>query len=130
MENEQIANSGHRRAPAREGQNVHSCTTIKVEDREKGTSDCRREVRQTELRIQNSEFRFPKPRNIHAGETKSAKMQWDPQKSVHWSAYDVKVAYFQEAHPSRNVIQKRVWQDRNPNSPDMEGFGAHWTQYQ
>ena len=40
------------------------------------------------------------------------------RQSVHWSAHDVKVAYFQEAHTSRNVMQTMGI----PNSPDVEDF--------
>ena len=33
----------------------------------------------------------------------------EPAQTVHWSANDMKVAYFQLATPSRNVTQKREW---------------------
>ena len=52
------------------------------------------------------------------------------KKTCHWSEQDMKLAHFPEAHPRRNVVQQRVWQDRSPNSPDIEGFKADWTKYQ
>ena len=35
----------------------------------------------------------------------------EPAQTVHWSVNDMKVAYFQETTPSRNVTQKREWND-------------------
>ena len=42
----------------------------------------------------------------------------------------MRVAYFQEAHPSRNVIQKRAWQDRNPNFLELKCVSADGTVFQ
>ena len=53
-----------------------------------------------------------------------------PNKPVHWSAYDVKVAFFQETPPSRNVIHRRVWRDRNANSSDLKDSSDDWTEDQ
>ena len=44
--NEEIGNNGHRKARAQEAQNVLSSTMTKVEEREKQTSDCGRQVQQ------------------------------------------------------------------------------------
>ena len=41
-------------------------------------------------------------------------------KAANLPAHDVKVAYFQEAHPIRHVTQKRVRHERNPNSSDFK----------
>ena len=49
--------------------------------------------------------------------------------SLHWSAYNMQVAHVQEAHPSRNVIHKRVWQDMDPNFPDLKDSSSDWTVY-
>ena len=40
-------------------------------------------------------------------------------RTVHWSAHEMKVACFQEAHPSRNVVQQRKWNERNPQALPM-----------
>ena len=46
------------------------------------------------------------------------------------SAHDVKVVHCQNSLPSRNVVEKRVWPDRNPNSLDLKDASADWTEYQ
>ena len=53
-----------------------------------------------------------------------------PNKSVHWSACDVKVPYFQETPPSRNVIHRRERRDRNANSSDLNDSGDDLTEDQ
>ena len=53
-----------------------------------------------------------------------------PPKSVHCSARDEKVAHFQEAHSSCNVIQKRICDERNPNSLEFKDLSAEWTEHE
>ena len=61
----------------------------------------------------------PTGEHPYLGELEAPKDTW-----TQWSTYDAKVAYFQGAHLSRNVMQKRLWQDRHRNSQDFEGFSG------
>ena len=75
-------------------------------------------------------LQVPDMEKIHGqGITQPAKAI-GPRHSVHWSADDVQVTCIQEPHPSRTVIRKRVWHERNPNPPDLNGSSANWTECQ
>ena len=52
-------------------------------------------------------LQVPRMEKIHAEGNLKRHEATGPPKSVHWSAHDMKVAHIQEAHPSRNVTQKR-----------------------
>ena len=68
---------------------------------------------------------------FHAeGHLKCPYFNWTHTKVVHGSAHDMTVVHFQKAHPSRTVIQQRVWHERNPNSPDFKDLSAERTEYQ
>ena len=41
----------------------------------------------------------------------SAKGQKEPKHKFQWSDYDMKVAYFLEANPGRDVMQKNIWHE-------------------
>ena len=67
---------------------------------------------------------FPDRENSMRREILSAKKATGPPTSVQWSAHGERVACTREAHPSRNVIQKRVWHGRNSISPDLKDASA------
>ena len=50
----------------------------------------------------------------------------DGERKFHWSEYNVKVTILQEANPGRGVIQKRVWHERLPTSPDFDELSKDW----
>ena len=43
-----------------------------------------------------------------------------------WSHHHMKVANFQHAHPSRYVIQQRLWHERIPTLRTWKDFSAAW----
>ena len=64
--------------------------------------------------------RFSTWRTFMRRETLSAARQLDPKRQHNGQAQDMRVAYFQHAHPWRDVVQKRVWHDSNPHSPVLK----------
>ena len=67
-------------------------------------------------------LQVPGMENIHSnGNLKRHEATGHP-KSVHWSAHDMKVAYIQEAHPSRIVVQTRKWKEKACKLSRFAGF--------
>ena len=52
------------------------------------------------------------------------------KQKVHWCGTDMQVACFQEASPTRNVLQKGNKHERSLTSPDLEELSKDWTEHQ